>query len=99
MKSFDNKLSRSELEEILMKYDENKDNKIYKSELKLVVTDVFKKTNSKTKLSEEDEKTIDEIVFDILDERDKNKDGFLDLEELSTYYEVKTFYKKSIVRN
>jgi Ca2+-binding EF-hand superfamily protein len=81
-----NSLSKSQLKEIFQKYDVNNDNKLEFSELKNLVTDVFKETRQQQTISEEDEKAISKTVNDIISKRDIDNNKTLDWEEFSSYY-------------
>jgi Ca2+-binding EF-hand superfamily protein len=81
-----NSYSVSKLQEIFQKYDINKDNKLEISELKNLVTDIFKETKNLKVISQEDELVISKVVDNIISKRDSDNNKALDWEEFSSLY-------------
>jgi Ca2+-binding EF-hand superfamily protein len=81
-----NSYSVSKLQEIFKKYDINKDNKLEVSELKNLVTDIFKETKNLKEISQEDELVILKVVDNIISKRDSDNNKALDWEEFSSLY-------------
>jgi Ca2+-binding EF-hand superfamily protein len=90
-----NRLSENEIKEIFKKYDTNEDNQIDKNELTLMVTDIYKKTHKTEDLSEKDKIVINKSVEKLINVKDSNKDGTLQLEEFISYYNGENIVKST----
>ena len=90
-----NHLTESRLRELFSKYDTNKDNTLDSSELKMLVSDVFKETRKSQHLAEEDHLLISKTVDELLNSRDLDKNKTLDWEEFSAYCKGKNIIEDS----
>ena len=95
MSSNEKKLSETKIKDIFLKYDQNKDHKLGEKELHSLMTDLFKETNNLNKMEQDNHKIIEEIVREIKQIQDKNKDGKLEFKEILAYFEKKNILMKS----
>ena len=81
----------NEMRKLFNEFDINKDKKIDKNELKILVTNVFKNRKNISELKFKEEITIDNTVNKILKKTDSDKNGVITFEEFKERCQCKHF--------